>query len=61
MNEDSGGMTMEVWRRTASLGIVTDNFHHKSSLVEILKSMTFEEMMRIREDPDEVVKSYIRS
>ena len=54
-----GEMMMEVWRKKSSLGIVTEDFHHKSFLVEILKSMTQEEMMTIREEPDDVIKFYV--
>ena len=53
-----GEMTMEVWREKSSIGIVTEDLHHKSSLVEILKSMTQEEMMTVREEPDEKIHHF---
>ena len=48
-----------VWTREASLGIVTEELYKKFFLADILKSMTFEELMSIREEPEEIVKPYI--
>ena len=53
---ESDGRKVIIWTREAILGIVTEEFYQITFLGDILRNMTFEELISIREKPEEIVK-----